>query len=818
MRSKAFSKIICAVLTFALMASMMLAGFQIFAAGAQAQPTANGTGYITDDYVNLRSGAGTGYSVVTVMGSSTKLTFTDGKLYNGSWYQVKLNGTSKTGYVHKDYVRTDEAQSTTAQAASSSTGYINADYVNLRKGAGTGYAIVTTMRINTKFTFVNPNPVNNWYQIKLSNGTTGYVISDYVTKDNNAQPATDPAPTEKPTQATEPVKPSEPSVTAKTGYINADYVNLRKGAGTGYAIVTTMRQNTKFTLVKDTLVNNWYNIKLSNGTTGYVIRDYATLDKTSGNSSATDPTTATTPASSGTVKLSASSQTVYTGNQFAITATGASSVKWTSSDSSVAAVDSHGVVTAKSPGTATVKAASSDSSATCKITVKSGSSVSISQTSIANMRRGKSVLLESYTGYVSWKSSNNAIATVSDSGVVDTKSNGYVTITAYTSGGAATCLIQVVGRDNIRFAYASPNSAPKNSTVTFKAITDKDRVAVRFVVSNGTKSYTVDATEKQAEGDTYVWSGSAKLDSPGKWNVKAYSKYKTSNSFLTTSGNGEAEVFVTNSTDTKTTMTGERRASDAVIKIISEFEGFLPDIIPDPITGDPTIGHGKVINTNEQFYNHLTRSEAYAYLAQTVNEGGYTTRTNAFLTQNNVKFNQNQFDALVCFAYNVGAYALTNDSLLSGVLLGASGSSGTVKAGAGGFVNASYVNLRSGAGTGYSVVTTMDYNTKFTFTDGKLYNSAWYKIKLSNGKQGYIYSVYASANGSGIDLNNIDSATFTNRLLQYHHASGDCWWGLLYRRIDEVEMFLYGDYELDGSSNKYGLQYQCYSYSRIGIS
>ena len=131
--------------------------------------------------MDLRALAGT---VVTVMGSSTKLTFTDGKLYNGSWYQVKLNGTSKTGYVHKDYVRTDEAQSTTAQAASSSTGYINADYVNLRKGAGTGYAIVTTMRINTKFTFVNPNPVNNWYQIKLSNGTTGYVISDYVTKDN----------------------------------------------------------------------------------------------------------------------------------------------------------------------------------------------------------------------------------------------------------------------------------------------------------------------------------------------------------------------------------------------------------------------------------------------------------------------------------------------------------------------------------------------------------------------------------------------------------------------------------------------------------
>ena len=51
-------------------------------------------------------------------------------------------------------------------------------------------------------------------------------------------------------------------------------------------------------------------------------------------------------------------------------------------------------------------------------------------------------------------------------------------------------------------------------------------------------------------------------------------------------------------------------------------------------------------------------------MCQTVNSGPYTTVTNSFLTSNNVKFNQRQFDALVCFAYNVGAYAITNDSVL----------------------------------------------------------------------------------------------------------------------------------------------------------
>lgn len=116
----------------------------------------------------------------------------------------------------------------------------------------------------------------------------------------------------------------------------------------------------------------------------------------------------------------------------------------------------------------------------------------------------------------------------------------------------------------------------------------------------------------------------------------------------------------------------------------------------DVITSDPTLGYGKVVTTNEQFYNNLTKREAYAYLCQTVNNGGYTTKTNAFLNNNGVKFNQQQFDALVCFAYNVGASAISNDSLLQNVLLD-TGSGASVTSGGSGYVNGSSVNLRSGA-------------------------------------------------------------------------------------------------------------------------
>ena len=154
MKQKAVVRIVCIVLAVILAASVFAIAIPMITANAAAKPVTGGSGYISDDYVNLRSGAGTGYSVLTCMREDTKVTFESGDLYSSDWYKVTEKETGKTGYVHKDYVTSTDSGSGSSDAevkaddsssgsssSGSATGYINDDYVNLRSGAGTGNSV-----------------------------------------------------------------------------------------------------------------------------------------------------------------------------------------------------------------------------------------------------------------------------------------------------------------------------------------------------------------------------------------------------------------------------------------------------------------------------------------------------------------------------------------------------------------------------------------------------------------------------------------------------------------------------------------------------
>ncbi len=191
-----------------------------------------------------------------------------------------------------------------------------------------------------------------------------------------------------------------------------------------------------------------------------------------------------TPSSSVNItslKLSDTNIMLYVGNTKQLKVTIAPSnatnkkIIWSTSNSSVATINSNGVVTAKSEGTATIKVRTeNDISATCKVTVKKKStpttvavtSVTLNKTSLSITKGSTSKLTATVAPSnasnktITWSSSNTSIVTVDKNGNVKGIKEGSATITAKSNNGkTATCMVTVT--------KSSTTSPTKGKTALF---------------------------------------------------------------------------------------------------------------------------------------------------------------------------------------------------------------------------------------------------------------------------------------------------------------------------------------------------------------
>lgn len=133
------------------------------------------------------------------------------------------------------------------------------------------------------------------------------------------------------------------------------------------------------------------------------------------------------------------------------------SLRWESSNENIAVVSDNGLVTAKSQGEATIMVKSTDGSnvtATCDIKVlKLVNSIALDRTS-ATLSEGENVQLNAIVSpevadnkTLAWTSSNEAVATVNQNGLVTAVSQGSAIITVKSTDGSnisASCNITVV--------------------------------------------------------------------------------------------------------------------------------------------------------------------------------------------------------------------------------------------------------------------------------------------------------------------------------------------------------------------------------------
>ena len=205
------------------------------------------------------------------------------------------------------------------------------------------------------------------------------------------------------------------------------------------------------------------------------------------------------------VSLNKSATTLTEGESETLTATitpsnatGDKTVKWSSSNEAVAAVDSNGKVTAKKAGTAVITATSSNGkTAGCTVTVKqkeiaiTGISLNKSTTSLTE---GESETLtatitpSNATGdkTVKWSSSNEAVAAVDSNGKVTAKKAGTAVITATSSNGkTAGCTVTVKQKDT----YTGLRDV--NGTLTYFNNGQADKTYTGFVSYAGNNYYVI---------------------------------------------------------------------------------------------------------------------------------------------------------------------------------------------------------------------------------------------------------------------------------------------------------------------------------------
>ena len=261
--------------TALLLSALLLASAMPFAVSAEEVSAK------TTEYVNFRTGPGTNYSSKGVIPSGTGITVTDTS--NSQWYAVRLSDGS-TGYIYAEYISVSGSNTTEDGEVNAKT---TAD-VNFRSGPGTNYNSKAVIGSGTGI-IVTDTGNSQWYAVRLTNGSTGYIYAEYIRITGDVGTPSAPA---EPTPA-----PSNPEAeqTAKT----TEYVNFRTGPGTNYSSKGVISLGTTVT-VTDTSNSQWYAVRLSNGSTGYIFAQYLKL---TGNTSAPTATPAPSdPANEKTAK------------------------------------------------------------------------------------------------------------------------------------------------------------------------------------------------------------------------------------------------------------------------------------------------------------------------------------------------------------------------------------------------------------------------------------------------------------------------------------------------------------------------------------
>ena len=361
----------------------------------------------------------------------------------------------------------------------------------------------------------------------------------------------------------------------------------------------------------------------------------------------------TAPISSLQINLRAAGMKV--GQTVRLSASGVENLIWSSSDSAVASVSGSGTVSAKAKGSAVIYAKTEDGryAASCAVMVIDPTLTM--KVASKTLPKGMTLYNSAGTSSVIWTTCNPNVATVKR-GFIEAVGTGTAVITAYRLDGSGTqCAVTVTNETAVKSAYLDPFNVTIGEQTEAVVITSPACASVKVNVldSSGASAASFAAssgyTDKTSGGRkvriwkvpvTFAVSGTITLQASASAAGCATNSYTFYGSVSPAAG--------TDGTQPR----GE--ASDKLLRFMATYEGLCSTVQYD-VVNYPTIGNGIVLSTGDTFYNNQTAEEAYGSMSAYVHRL-FSVQLNAFVKKNGLILTQNQYDAMISFAYNMGAY------------------------------------------------------------------------------------------------------------------------------------------------------------------
>ena len=217
----------------------------------------------TPDILNVRSGPGLDYDILTTVPKGTQATII-GIGPNSEWYKVNLGVLSEPAWIYAGLTTVTGSlasvrQYTQAEVDGIETGADNPVAVtvptilNVRSGPGTEYEIVTTVSQGTRAEIIGIGPQDEWFLVELDSlDDPAWIYQDLTTVVGSlagvrrvaswqvGQPSSD-------TEVERPIAVTYPSL-----------VNVREGPGESYSVLKAVGQGTRARIMGIGPDENWY--------------------------------------------------------------------------------------------------------------------------------------------------------------------------------------------------------------------------------------------------------------------------------------------------------------------------------------------------------------------------------------------------------------------------------------------------------------------------------------------------------------------------------------------------------------------------------